>query len=48
MLQHHGDKAGVEALLGTYGVMSEPLQAALAKLDGIPIDLHPSYPLAGE
>ena len=46
VLQHHGDKAGVEALLAKYGVMSPPMSAALAKLDGIAVDLRPVYPLA--
>lgn len=48
VLQHKGDKAGVDKLLDTYGVMSPPMKAALAKLDGIAVDLRPSYPIAGE
>lgn len=44
MLQHEGDVVAVEAFLAKYGVMSPPMQAALAKLDGIPVDIRPSYP----
>jgi hypothetical protein len=46
VLQHQGDSAGVTALLAKYGVMSPPMSAALAKLDGIAVDLRPVYPLA--
>jgi hypothetical protein len=49
MLQHNGDRAAVEAfLLDKYGVESEPMKNALGKLDGIPVDIRPVYPLAGE
>lgn len=48
MLQHNGDKAAVDAFLGKYAVMSPPMQAALGKLDGIPVDIKPVYPVAGE
>jgi hypothetical protein len=43
MLQHEGDAAKVEAFLAKYGVMSPPMEAVLAKLGGIPIDIRPSY-----
>lgn len=46
MLQHEGDKAKADALLAQYGVMSPPMKAALSKLDEIPVDLRPVYPLA--
>ena len=50
MLQHEGDKAKVDELFETYGVMSKPMDAALAKLDGIPVDVKPLYktPSVGE
>jgi hypothetical protein len=48
MLQHAGDKAAVDTLLDTHGIMSPPMVAALAKLDGIPVDIRPVFPLAGE
>lgn len=48
MLQHAGDKAAAEALLAKYGVMSPPMEKALAKLDGIPVDIRPVFPVAGE
>lgn len=48
MLQHEGDKAAVDAFLAKYAVMSPPMEQALAKLDGIPIDIRPIYPAAGE
>jgi hypothetical protein len=46
MLQHQGDRAAVDAFLTKYGVMSPPIEQALAKLGGIPVDIRPSYPLA--
>ena len=46
MMQHEGDAAAVEAILTTYGVMSDPMKYALSKLDGIPVDIRPNYPLA--
>ena len=48
VLQHEGDKAAADALLAKYGVMSSVMAAALAELAGIPVDIRPSYPLAGE
>ncbi len=48
MLQHAGDKKAADALLDEYGVTSEPMAKALSKLEGIPVDLRPIYPLAGE
>lgn len=48
MLQHDGDKAAADAFLAKYAVMSPPMEQALAKLDGIPVDITPIYPVAGE
>ena len=48
MLQHEGDKAAVDAFLAKYAVMSPAMDKALAKLDGIPVDIKPIYPVAGE
>lgn len=48
MLQHNGDRGAVEAFLDKYGVESEPMTTALRSLDGIPVDIRPVYPLAGE
>jgi hypothetical protein len=48
MLQHEGDKAKAEAFLAEHGVMSKPMEAALAGLGGIPVDIRPVYPVAGE
>ncbi|AUX44458.1 DNA mismatch repair protein MutT [Sorangium cellulosum] len=48
LLQHRGDRKGAEALLSRYGVVSGPIRQALGDLDGIPIDIRPVYPLAGE
>jgi hypothetical protein len=48
MLQHDGDKTAADAFLAKYAVMSPPMEQALAKLDGIPVDIKPIYPLAGE
>jgi hypothetical protein len=48
MWQHEGDKAAVDAALAKYGVMTPPIAKTLAKLTGIPVDIRPRYPLAGE
>jgi len=48
MLQAAGDKAGVDAALAKYGVESAPIAKATSGLTGIPVDVTPSYPLAGE
>ncbi len=48
MLQHNGDKAAVDAFLAKYAVMSPAMEQALGKLDGIPVDIKPIYPAAGE
>lgn len=48
MLQHNGERAGAEALLAELGVMSEPMKVVLTKVEDVPVDLRPYYPLAGE
>ncbi|PRQ03471.1 Peptidase family M49 [Enhygromyxa salina] len=48
MLQHAGDKAAVDAFLAKYAVMSPAMEQALGQLDGIPVDIKPIYPVAGE
>ncbi len=47
-IQHAGDKAAADALLAKYGVISPATQKALDSLGGIPVDVRPLYPLAGE
>jgi hypothetical protein len=48
MLESAGDKGAVDAFLAKYGTMSDAMSKALGGLDAIPIDVTPSYPLAGE
>jgi hypothetical protein len=48
VLQWNGDKAGADALLAKYGVMTDSMTAAMGGLDGIPVDVKPIYPVAGE
>jgi hypothetical protein len=48
LIQHNGDKAAADAMLAKYGVMSEPMKGALGSLGGIPVDIKPIYPVAGE
>src|ERR1019366_4466385 len=48
VLQWNGDKPGADALLAKYGVMSDAMSTVMAGLDGIPVDVNPSYPVAGE
>ena len=47
-IQHAGDKTAADALLTKYGVISPATQHALDSLGGIPVDVRPLYPLAGE
>jgi len=47
-LQWNGNKAGADALLAKYGVMSDAMTAVLSGLEGIPVDVKPIYPVAGE
>jgi hypothetical protein len=47
-LQWNGNKAGADALLAKYGVMTDTMTAAMAGLEGIPVDVKPIYPVAGE
>ena len=46
LMQHAGDRAEVDAFLDTYGKLGPEVEAALARLDGVPIDIRPVYPLA--
>ncbi|WP_437276230.1 hypothetical protein WME90_33970 [Sorangium sp. So ce375] len=48
MVQHRGDRQAAGELLSRYGEVSAPMQQALGGLEGIPIDIRPIYPLAGE
>lgn len=48
VLQLGGDKAKVDTLLAKYGVSSPTIRKATESLAGIPVDVRPIYPLAGE
>ena len=48
VIQHAGDKAAADALLAKYGVVSPVMQRALDSFAGIPVDIRPHYPIAGE
>ena len=48
VMQHEGDPKKVKAFLARYGVVSPPMKKALAKVEAVPVDVRPSYPLAGE
>jgi hypothetical protein len=48
ILQYNGDKAGVDAMLAKYGGASDTMNAVMAGLDTIPVDVRPIYPVAGE
>lgn len=47
-LEHNGDAAAAAAFLEKYGVMSQPMSEALAKIGDVPVDIRPVFPLAGE
>ena len=46
MLQARGDYAGTAAFLDRYGRATPALEAAIARLDDVPVDIRPSFPLA--
>ncbi|MFQ5349785.1 MAG: hypothetical protein ACE5EG_05010 [Thermoanaerobaculia bacterium] len=48
MLQATGDYAGTAEFLGTYGVASDALLAAIDGLGDVPVDIRPVYPQAEE
>jgi hypothetical protein len=48
MLQARGDYAGTAAFLARYGMPTPALEAAIARLEGVPVDIRPRYPLAEE
>ena len=47
-LQARGDYAGVKAMMEKYAVIRPPMKATLDRLTEIPVDIAPSFPLAGE
>ena len=47
-LQHRGDPQAASAFLDKYGVMSDAMRQALAKVEDVPVDIQPVFPLAGE
>ena len=46
MLQALGDYAGTALFLEQYGQASEELEAAIARLEDVPVDIRPRYPTA--
>lgn len=48
VLQHRGDKAEARALLDRYGVVSDVIARVQSMTADVPVDLLPTYPLAGE
>jgi hypothetical protein len=48
MIEHHGDPQAAAAFLEKYGVMSDAMSQALARIGDVPIDIRPMFPLAGE
>ncbi len=46
MLQATGDYDGTKEFLDTYGKATPELEAAIAKLEEVPVDVRPSYPQA--
>ncbi len=47
-IQHRGDKAEADAMLAALGTVTPAIQRALDGLGGIPVDIRPFYPAAGE
>jgi hypothetical protein len=46
-VEAEGSYDGAKAMLDKYGVIRPPMQGALERLKGVPVDIEPSYPLAG-
>jgi hypothetical protein len=47
-LEAKGDYSGAQKLLKKYAIIRSPMKAALARLETVPVDIVPTYPLAGE
>jgi hypothetical protein len=47
-IQAEGSYDKAKALLERYGVVRPPMQRALDRLKGVPVDIEPSYPLAAQ
>jgi hypothetical protein len=47
-IEAEGSYDGAKAILDKYGVVRPPMQKALDNLKGVPVDIEPSYPLAGK
>ena len=47
-IQALGDREAAERLLAEYGEAPEEMLVLMERLDEIPIDIRPIYPLAGE
>ena len=45
-IQAEGSYDKAKAMLDTYGVIRPPMQSALDRLESVPVDIAPSYPLA--
>jgi hypothetical protein len=45
-LQAEGSYEKAKAMLDKYGVIRPPMQSALARLGGVPVDIEPHFPLA--
>jgi hypothetical protein len=48
VVQFNGDKKAAQAMIAKYGVMAPSMKEVFAKLGDLPVDLRPTYPLAGE
>ncbi len=48
VIEYRGEKSAAKALLDRYGVVSEIIAKAQAATAHVPVDLFPTYPLAGE
>ena len=44
MLQATGDYEGAKALFERWAHLDDPARAAIASMDGIPVDIRPIYP----
>jgi hypothetical protein len=48
VVQWEGEKPAADAMLAKYGGLSDGIKAVMADLTDVPVDVKPSYPVAGE
>jgi hypothetical protein len=45
MIQSRGSYGEAQEVLDTYGVLTPPLEGAMAAMEGLPVDIKPLFPI---